>query len=149
MSEPCTVYGCIEGAYRFRDFVLYAKNKEAVDTLPEEDTWPPLDRAMFGVPMPLSRAKPGFYRIQMIHFGTCINHFDLYWADWLQKFETLLTQMYWYKAHIHLDLSGSALGNYEYLWKVEDNDTYKGFHLDPPLPVNKWTFVGGPRTFTL
>jgi hypothetical protein len=146
MSEQCTIYGCIEGAWRPNDDVFYFKNKEVIDALPEQDEWPPLNRGMFGVPMPISSEYPGFYRVQVIHFGTSINHFDLDWAEWLEKFENLLRQMYWFRAHVHIDLQSAARGRHEYLWEVT-GEAAQRFYLETPLPVNEWTFTGGPRIF--
>ena len=144
MSDETRVYGCVEGAWRFSDKALYVKNKEAIDALPEEDEWPPLDRGIFAVPMPKSQAKPGFHRTQMIHFGISFKNFNPYWAEWLEKFEMLLKQMYWYEVHLHLDME--TRGEFDYLWTVDREITGR-FLLEPPLPVNEWSFTGGPRFF--
>lgn len=148
MSELTTLYGSIEGAFGSTDdwHGLYSKNKEAIDSLPETDDWPPLTRNIFTVPKEPTNANknPGFYRIQMIHFAASFNNFGDVWDTWLDKFENLLKQLYWHKSHLHLSIE--TYGRYDYHWEVRTEDIHK-FYLKPPVSVAKWDFSGGPRNF--
>lgn len=49
MAHIAVVYGCIEGAFwRGHDFYrLHRANQAVLDSLPEQDEWPALTRAMF------------------------------------------------------------------------------------------------------
>ncbi len=145
MSEEAILYGCIEGAWNWRDFTLYIKNEEAIHALPELDQWPPLNRSMFGVPMKQVGSEAAFYRTQVIPFGTSMKNFDvdIDWAPWQEKFEKLLRQMYWYKAHLHLYTE--VQGEYECLWQVHDREIFQGFFLEDPPPVSKWSFKENRR----
>ena len=150
MSELMTLYGCIKGAFGSRqDFYgLYKKNKVIIDNLPETDDLPPLTRNIFTVPLDYStpEGKPGFYRVQMIHFGASFNNLSNLWNQWLEKFERLLKRLYWYEANIHLDVE--LYGSYHYIWKVNTEEIQR-FYEKPPIPVGKWTFSGGPRSFDM
>ena len=144
MSELTTIHGAIYGAFgSTKDWRgLYLLNKNAIDALPEIDEWPPLVRSFFSVPM--SDTKPGFFRIQMIHFGCSFNHFSDDWSVWLEKFEKLISRMYWHKVRLHLEVE--IWGKYDYLWKVSGEQIQRYYETPPKSPTT-WEFSGGPREF--
>ena len=148
MSELTKIYGCIEGAFgSTHDWnALYLRNQEVIKALPLQDTWPPLVRSMFAVPMPGNGSikRIDFYRIQMIHFGASFNHFADVWSLWLAKFESLLKQLYWHRVQLHLSVE--LYGAYEYLWEVS-SEVVQGFYTEAPTPPQDWCFTGGPRSF--
>lgn len=144
MSEQTVLYGCIHGAFGTRSNFnsIYQLNYQAVQLLPNQDEWPPLVQSMFSVPT--SYVETGFYRIQPIHFGASFNHFSDDWPIWLEKFENLLTKMYWLKVNLHLEVE--LVGKFHYRWKIKIEQIDR-LHQDPPLPISDWTFKGGPRDF--
>lgn len=143
MSEQGTIYGCIFGSgligSPMRD-EFFRLNKAAVEALPDKQDWKQivLVRSMFHVPMPDTET---FYRLQMIHFGTSINHLDLYWETWLNQFEALLRTLYWFEAHAHME--AELYGDHSYHWKANIDP----MRLNPPQPIREWEFKGGPRSF--
>jgi hypothetical protein len=144
MSELCVVYGCIHGAHGSTStwYDLYSRNAEAIARLPTEDVSPELTRSLFAVPEePLG---PGFFRRQIIHFGASYNHLAEEWHQWLDKFEALLRELYWFEAHVHADLG--LHGRYHYRWTLPDGNEVP-FYADPPATVATWSFEGGPRSF--
>ncbi len=148
MSSPSTLYGCIfgGGAVSANQNWFFAYNKTRIDSLPETADWDPvvmtnnvfLTRDVFTIP---TRANNWFYRNQMIHFGASFNGLECYWEQWLNQFEDLLRTLFWYEAHVYIKIDLG--GRHEYHWESD----FAPFFMDPPQPVQKWEFVGGPRSF--
>jgi hypothetical protein len=126
------VYGYINGPGDYAD-----ENRASIDALPADDTWPPLTRDLFAVP-----SQGHFYWEQLITFGTIYNGVERAWEEWLGKFEALLRTMYWYEARVHLETD--SWGTYHYVWT--SLSPIAGKSSGPELPVQKWTFSGGPRS---
>ncbi len=143
MSEEAMLYGCVVGTHSTTAnwYGLYPLNRAVIDSLPEEDGYPPLTRGMFAAPAGDDRSGPGFYRHQMIHFGASFNHFSEDWHLWLEKFEALLQRLYWREAYLHLEIEFH--GRHEYHWSA----AAAPFYDDPPRPTAEWTFEGRPRDF--
>ena len=145
MSAQGYIYGCIFGSgligSPWRD-EIYRLNKAAIESLPIKQDWEQtvLIRSMFHVPMPDTE---NFYRLQMIHFGTSINHLDVYWETWLNQFETLLQTLYWFEAHANME--AELFGEHSYHWKADRAP----LHLKPPEPIREWEFIGGPHSFDM
>jgi hypothetical protein len=141
MASEGKLYGCIFGmGYRLPH--LYPLNQAAIEALPEVADWKDsfVERGIFAVPMP-SDTSVSFFRTQMIHFGMSRNYLVDYWDKWLLEFEVLLRNLYWYEAHIYL--TSSTTYPHSYHWEAEFEVAFS----NPPSPIQKWTFEGGPRNF--
>jgi hypothetical protein len=147
MSELTTIHGAIHGAFVGNEnwHEIYRLNSEAIDELPVEDEWPPLERDFFKVPE-MDATRPGYYRVQMIHFGCAFNHFADDWSTWLQKFEGLIAKMFWSKVRLHLEVE--IRGKYDYLWDIVSKEQFQRYYEIPPRPPSEWEFSGGPRDFS-
>src|SRR5689334_13579512 len=126
MGHISLVYGYIYGLGTHAQ-----DNAERIAVLPEQDCRPYLTRDTFAV-----RNMEHRYWDQLITFGLVYNRVELFWETWLDKFEALLRTMYWDEAHVYLQTD--LWGSYHYVWSPlpEVGD----------LPVQQWTFSGGPRT---
>jgi hypothetical protein len=156
MSEQGTIYGCIfAGLPLGRPVPDYIRaleiNQAAIQALPDKVDWDKgiyLTRDTFCVPMAEStidnnyHPKTPFYRLQMIHFGASFNHLDLYWGDWLEQFEILLRQMFWFEAYVHMTAE-IFYGEGPYHWKADIKPMFES----PARPIEQWQFTGGPRKF--
>jgi len=144
VSHEVTLYGAIFGSPGPTSsfYWLYVKNREVLGCLPARDSWPPLERTFCTIPM--NAGKPGFHRTQMIHFGLSFENFEQGWSIWLQKFESLLREMYWTQVRLHLE--SELHGAFDYGWDAT-TEALEGFQQTPPVPVRDWTFRGGPRSF--
>lgn len=99
MGHEVIIFGCIEGADPGR---LQVHNAAVLTALPDDDEWPWLVRSMFALPAAWPR---GTYRSHVIHFGASLKDEPqnrTCWETWLGKFETLLRQMCWWSATLHL-----------------------------------------------
>ena len=106
VGHEVIVYGCIQGAQgrREKDLdPLQLWNAPVIAELPEEGEWPWLVRGMFALPAPWPQ---GTYQSQLIHFGASLKDEPgdrAVWEQWLQKFEALLRNLYWFSAVVHLE----------------------------------------------
>lgn len=107
-GEESIVYGCIKDS---ADFVLDDErrqvNRRAMLTLPSADDWPFLSQEMFAIPRMESVAEHS-YQTEVMHFGASYRGVEYEWEQWLKTFESLLSNMYWVSATVHLEteLSG-------------------------------------------
>jgi hypothetical protein len=132
MGHFTIVHGYINANEAF-----FEENTAVIAALPEEDSWPHLTRDLFVVPQ-----KKHSYDGQIISFGTMYNGVETEWEQWLTKFERLLRSLYWDDAHVYLQTE--LWGSYHYVWKIiyPSEGTEEGFQ----LPLQQWTFSGGPRS---
>jgi hypothetical protein len=144
MGFESIIYGRIDGpTWRPHDYrKLQRLNREVIDALPETDDWPFLTRSMFAVPG--EEPEQGTYRSQVIHFGASLKEVEQDWEAWLAKFEALLSRLYWYSAKLHLEAEHG--GDHQYEWLIEQDQIDRWLQ-DPPHPVSRWKFQGGPRVF--
>ena len=113
MAQESIVYGCIrdelfvengEQAERRR-----AANRAALARLPSVEEWPLLAREMFTTP------AGGFMldgpHTYVVAFGSAYRGVEYEWEQWIERFESLLAQMYWVTATVHLEteLSGTHI----------------------------------------
>ena len=154
MGHELTIYGIIEGAtgppgdYRR----LQRLNEEVISQLPSEDEWPWMTRDMFQFP---ATEPIGTYQTQIIHFrlsmkdGVPLKNSDNYdpianWRNpardsitgWIQKFERLLSQMYWFYAAIHVNTDFEPERKFSYIVTVESIKLM--CKSDSPQPVTDW-----------
>lgn len=76
-------------------------SEKVLRELPEEGVWPPLCRPMFSLP-PAS-ARMIVHRRRLIHFGAALHELDFEVRDWLDKFESLLRNLYWHSAYVRVE----------------------------------------------
>lgn len=142
MDQESIVYGLIRdvahGSVRERR-LRQEHNRRIIDSLPSADGWPFLCREMFGVSG--FDEMGGTYQTQVIHFGASYRAVEYEWEQWMAKFESLLKQMYWISAKVHLETEMSGL--HTFIWETESE-----FH-EPngPLMVRcEWEREGGLNT---
>jgi hypothetical protein len=138
MGHEAIIYGVIAGATRsfgddFRS--LYDLNAKVISSLPCDDNHPWVDRSIFALP---GDYPNGTYRRQIMHFGLSIkdNPYDLdkFIVEWLSKFESILKQLYWVSARLHIDRD---FGSSEYEWSASEA-ARAGLLADPPRPITDW-----------
>ena len=140
IQEPWYIRGSDRAIAR-----LWRHNRRVIRSLPAEDCWPILTRRMFAASPLFYGGQAGLltatYRGPVIYFGGSFSSLDASWAQWLDKFESLLRRMYW--EHAVVILVTEWMGDHIYRWDAEDAD----FTADEPLPIRGWKFSGGPRDF--
>lgn len=118
MDQESIVYGCIRdipgGDARSRALRL-RHNRSVIAALPSADGWPFLSRDMFGVSG--FDEMTGTYHTQVVHFGASYRAVEYEWQEWLQKFEQLLSRMYWVSAKVHLETE--LAGVHTFFWEAE------------------------------
>jgi hypothetical protein len=131
LETESIVYGCIKhlpfGSLAERK-ASCVHNRRVLDQLPQADGWPFLCREMFAVPG--ADLMGGTYQTQVIHFGMSYQSVEYEWEHWLAKFESLLKQMYWVNAVVHLETEFA--GHHTFIW--DSADTYHA-PSDRPLRV--------------
>jgi len=141
MGQESIVYGYLLSApWMSQDpSRLHQINQQVIQELPA-DGGPAA--GMFWLPAPC--ATCGNRRNELVHFGATIDDVRLHWKPWLKNFEATLRRMYWLRVVLHLE--ANDLGEHRYDWSVEANQIIRFFE-DPPRPVERWLFDGGPRDF--
>jgi len=104
-------------------------NARVLAQLPDHDAFPHLSRNMFSITSS-TYAKPPLYRVQVIHLGASMKDLDAAWHDWLPRFELLLGELHYDRAHVRLSIDADAV--FDYVWKCTSVHT---------------SFEGGPRSF--
>ena len=118
MDQESIVYGCIKDVSDVDSDVARRKtNRNALITLPQADEWPYLSREMFSLPK--VEFVNDFYQTEVIHFGSSYRAIEYEWDAWMQKFEELLSKMYWVSAIVHLETELS--GVHTFTWESKDN----------------------------
>lgn len=112
-----------------------ARTARALEALPEAGEWPFLVRSMFG--LTASGQVTVAYRCRVLHFGASLKAVEWDWAEWLGKFERLLSGLDGIRATVHLQTE--LVGDHTYVW-LRTNDAPADW---PPV----WTFQGGMRSF--
>lgn len=92
-------------------------NQRALLALPSADGWPFLCREMFSVPG--ADVFSGTFQTQVIHFGMSYRAVEYEWEQWVKKFESLLRNMYWANAVVHLETE--LAGHHTFIW---ESDSY-------------------------
>ena len=119
---------------------LHRHNCEVIGALPEfDDEWPFLTRSMFSLPVLGSTQEAALsvphYESVVIAFGGSYKNLFVLDADWIRKFEQLLSRLCWDEAYVYNQFSGIS-----YLWEVAMDDTLRNHAQDTPCPPTKWSF---------
>lgn len=117
MEQESIVYGVVRDiAYgtQMERRVRRAHNRQVVERLPDADGWPFICREMFGISGFDEMA--GTYQTQIIHFGASYRAIEYEWELWMKKFESLLVDMYWVSAKVHLETELSGL--HTFVWEA-------------------------------
>ena len=147
MGERCTLSGHIQEAWYFRGTdedtrLLEEHNRRVISELPEVDVFPPLTRGMFSFSPNESFHREHVtttFRGQVIYFGGSFSKLYLDWAEWLEKFESLLKRLYW--EHAVVVLVTELMGHFTCRWDAT-HEAHELFSANPPVPVQEWTFEG-------
>ena len=118
MDQESIVYGCIKDAsYLEVDSARRRANRQAMLSLPSADDWPFLCQEMFSIPhVEVNRSN---YMTEVMHFGASYRAVEYEWDQWIEKFEQLLSQMYWVSATVHLETELS--GTHTFTWESRGN----------------------------
>lgn len=114
MEQESIVYGCIKDAiHDHGNLERRKRNRAAMMSLPKAEEWPYLSQEMFSIPHMEKCADN--YLTEVIHFGASYKAIEYEWAQWMERFESLLDDMYWVSAVVHLEteLTGTHTFNWE------------------------------------
>ncbi len=118
MDSESIVYGCIKDSLGgVGDADRRNCNRKAMTALPKAEDWPYISQEMFSIPkLELGADK---YLSEVIHFGASYKAIEYEWSQWMKKFETLLDQMYWVSAIVHLETE--LMGTHTFTWECRGN----------------------------
>lgn len=118
MDQESIVYGCIkDSAHLLAGSQRVRTNREAMLSLPHADEWPFLSQEMFSIPQ--MEIPTGNYQTEVMHFGASYKAVEYEWDQWIAQFESLLSQMYWVSATVHLETELS--GTHTFTWESAGN----------------------------
>jgi len=109
---------------------IYAHNEKVITQLPKEDKWPPLNQNMFAFTKSIDTHSLTSYWGRSLHFGGVFKGIEHEWKEWIEKFETLLCDLYWVEAHVHFNPEYYGLVTIS--WRMD---------------LNKWYLVGDESTW--
>lgn len=136
MGHHTIIYGRINGAtWKVEDHdKLQRLNTEVINRLPDNDPgFPCINRSMFAIPN-----EQGTYRDQVITFGASYKTLEYEWHLWIEKFEALLQQLFWFDVTIHADFE--MMGTFTYNWHVNHEIIPQHWHQGAPQPIVEWQF---------
>jgi len=111
-ADPGYSGGEIENKLKVKlKYEIINHNKSIIDKLPIDDAWPPLSKKMFSS-IPDKHLLT--YKNSLLIFGGSFKSICLEWPQWLNKFENLLSQMYWESVNIYL--KSEMVGRHHFEW---------------------------------
>ena len=116
----------------------YRANRRAIRALPLSDPdWPFINRELFTVqPLrTLLELQIPQYESYLIHFGGTYKNMYILQAEWIAKFEKLLSRLCWYRAVVLLEF-----GALRYEWNIDFKQVGDRYLRDPPEPPTEWSF---------
>jgi len=119
-------------------------NRQVLASLPEKDDFPALNRNMFAI----NDKGDSSTGIQLIHFAASYDTLEKNWHGWIEKFENLLKQLYWFSAVVHLE-SEMLDGEYQFQWMAKEEAVDKCLFGKELRPIDEWEFWGEPRKFDI
>jgi hypothetical protein len=117
MDQESIVYGVVRDqafGTQMERRVRRSHNRQIIESLPDADGWPFICREMFGISG--FDEMGGTYQTQVIHFGASYRAIEYEWELWMKKFESVLMQMYWVSAKVHLETELS--GVHTFIWEA-------------------------------
>lgn len=114
-GQESVVYGCIKDVITGDVRQRHNTNRDAILALPDAEGWPVVNREMFAVPT-LELAAGGQHT-QVMHFGASYRGIEYEWTHWLEQFESLLRNMYWVAATVHLETELSGI--HSFVWEAD------------------------------
>jgi hypothetical protein len=117
---------------------VYRANRRVILGLPLSDPiWPFITRDMFSVlPLrPSMERQIAQYENHLIHFAGDYKNMYILEADWVCKFESLLSRLCWYRAVVMLEFGGLR-----YEWEVPFKHIGERYLGNPPQPPTEWSF---------
>jgi len=121
MGMTTYLYGAIEeyGLNIPRTKEIYAHNEQVIESLPTSDDWPPLSKEMFSITKnDIEIEGPNLeYWGRIINFGACLKSVEHEWKEWREKFEELLTKLYWTEANVHFKTEYTGVISFR--WSVD------------------------------
>jgi hypothetical protein len=118
---------------------IYRANRRVILGLPVSDPeWPFITRDMFSL-LPLRpkwERHVAQYENQIIHFAGDYKNMIVLEADWVRKFEALLSRLCWYQAVVELEFT-----RLRYEWRVSFDHTGERYRGNPPRPPTEWSFA--------
>jgi hypothetical protein len=117
---------------------VYRANRRVILGLPVSDPdWPFITRDMFSV-LPLRPTwdrRVAQYENHVIHFAGDYKNMHVLEADWVRKFEGLLSRLCWYRAVVMLEFG------LRYEWEVAFDHIGERYNGNPPRPPTEWSFT--------
>ncbi len=118
MDQESIVYGCIKDTTSIvSDAKRRAVNRRAMLSLPRADGWPFLSQEMFAIPK--IEISGDSYQTEVMHFGASYKAVEYEWDQWIEKFEELLSKMFWVSVTVHLETELS--GTHTFTWESMGN----------------------------
>lgn len=141
MGIGVIIHGYIEcpgHGWQAEDKRVFHQNRRVIEGLPDSDhQWPFFTRNMFSM-LPLrhslERCIPQ-YEAQIIHFAGVYKNMYVMEAEWLSKFERLLSNLCWYSAVAIVEFS-----QFRYEWSIDVGGVAEQYLRVPPLPPREWSF---------
>ena len=121
MDQESIVYGCIKDVpCEQLDTTRRRANRHAMLALPTAEEWPYLCREMFSLPR--VEVNDDRYLTEVMHFGASYKAVEYEWKQWMERFETLLNNMDWVSAVVHLETE--LTGVHTFTWEsLNDSHT--------------------------
>ena len=141
MGIGVVIHGYIECpgyAWQAEDKRIYRANRRVILGLPVSDPeYPFITRDMFSVlPLrPTLERRVAQYENHVIHFAGDYKNMYALDADWIRKFEAILSRLCWNRAVVTLDFS-----SFRYEWTVTDWNQKFAYRSNPPRPPTHWSF---------
>ncbi|WP_208306288.1 hypothetical protein [Hymenobacter defluvii] len=148
MGMATRLYGCIEeyGLLKgIKQNEVYHHNRKVIGNLPIKDEWPPLTRNMFAITH-CDLNRPGInyaYSGRIIHFGANFKSIEHEWREWKDKFENLLTRLYWLSAAVHFKTEYTDIQTFT--WEIDLDKwsiPYESNGTILPIKKDYWRYEG-------
>ncbi|WP_196889414.1 hypothetical protein [Aureivirga sp. CE67] len=100
-----TLYGYIEEMDFWNENVrklVKTHNNNIISSLKPNDNWPPVSKEMFSITNNIDELSPNLeYSGRIIHFGVNLKSVENEIDEWIEKFESLLSQLIWKESKVH------------------------------------------------
>ena len=113
MGEEGKLFGCIYGGLKSNKYkkASFQHNYDVINNLPDTVDLPNdiyFTKHTFTVPIvtinpPNYGNYRGFYRTQTIHFAQSFKYLDDYLDGWIESFESLLRNLFWWETYLFVE----------------------------------------------